>query len=109
MMYGCKATFDPTLGGWAPLHNENMETTCEGIYIAGDITGVEEANTALEEGKLAGVSIAEKRGIISPEQAKKDRQEIWERLNGLRHGPHGQMRREAKERQIAKFKESEVL
>jgi len=31
-MYGCKMKFDPVLGGWAPLHNRSMETTCEGIY-----------------------------------------------------------------------------
>ena len=43
MMFGCKTEFDPVLGGWVPVHNENMETTMEGVYIAGDVTGVEEA------------------------------------------------------------------
>jgi len=103
MMYGCQATFDPRLGGWAPLHNSGMQTTCEGIYVAGDITGVEEANTALEEGRLAGVSIAEARGLITTADADKDRAAIWERLDGLREGPSGEVRRQAKAGQIAAF------
>lgn len=80
-----------------------METTKEGIYVAGDITGVEEANTALEEGRLAGVSAAEALGKITAEEAKRDRDQIWTRLDGLREGPAGQARREAKAAQIARF------
>lgn len=105
MMYGCEPVFDPRLGGWAPIHSAGMETTKEGIYVAGDITGVEEANTALEEGRLAGVSAAEALGKISAEEAQRDRDVIWSRLDGLREGPAGQARREAKAVQIAKYAE----
>lgn len=103
MMYGCKAEFDPVLGGWVPLHDENMESTCPGIYVVGDITGVEEANTALEEGRLAGVAIAESYGRIPVAEAKQMKLDIWERLNGLRFGPHGEMRMKAKENQMKQF------
>lgn len=100
MMYGCKAEFDPVLGGFVPIHDENMESTCEGIYVVGDITGVEEANTALEEGRLAGVAAAEAKGHINSEDAAVSKKEIWDRLDGLREGSHGVARMQAKQRQI---------
>ncbi len=103
MMYGCELMFDPRLGGWAAVHNEKMETTKSGIYVAGDVSGVEEANTALEEGRLAGVSVAEARGLISAESAEKDRLEIWSRLDGLREGPKGEARRQVKKELIDRF------
>jgi NADPH-dependent 2,4-dienoyl-CoA reductase/sulfur reductase-like enzyme len=103
MMHGCASKFDPILGGWAPLHNEKMESTCDGIYVVGDVTGVEEANTALEEGRLAGVSIAEELGKINAEEGNAARTEIWGRLDGLRSGPHGEARMKAKARQLESF------
>ncbi len=106
VMQGCKMKFDPILGGWAPLHDENMESTCPGIYVVGDVTGVEEANTALEEGRLAGVAAAESLGKTSREEAAADKKEIWERLDGLRSGPHGEMRMDAKKKQIRSFQEA---
>lgn len=103
VMHGCKTEFDPVLGGWVPLHDENMESTCEGIYVVGDITGVEEANTALEEGRLAGIAVAEKFGKILPDDAVQIKKDIWDRLNGLRFGPHGEIRMKAKANQIKKY------
>lgn len=89
--------------GWVPTHNEKMETTAPGIYVAGDTTGSEEANTALEEGKLAGVSVAEALGYITAEDAKAQRDAIWVRLDGLRTGPFGEKRKFAKADQMAMF------
>lgn len=48
------------LGGHVPVHNEAMETPVEGIYVAGNITGIESAKVAREQGKVAGLSIARK-------------------------------------------------
>ena len=96
MMYNCKCSFIPQLGGWIPLHDENMESTHSGIYLVGDATGVEEANTALEEGRLAGTAIAWALGYITLENAKKLKKEIWQRLNELRMGPFGEARMLAK-------------
>jgi len=96
-MHGCKCSFVPQLGGWVPLHNQKMESTVEGIYIVGDATGVEEANTALEEGRLAGISIAESCGYLSTIEAEENRQTILKRLTGLRLGSFGEGRLKAKE------------
>ncbi|MGL5513305.1 MAG: NAD(P)/FAD-dependent oxidoreductase [Sporomusa sp.] len=105
IMHDCQVKFDPILGGWVPVHDRNMESTYPGIYVAGDVTGVEEANTALEEGRLAGVAIAESLGKIDAAEAAKTKAGIWERLNGLRSGPHGEARMRAKEQQIQTFQE----
>lgn len=104
-MHGCQMKFDPILGGWVPVHNENMESTYPGIYVVGDITGVEEANTALEEGRLSGVAIAEALGKTTAEEAAQSKKEIWSRLDGLREGPHGEARRKAKARQMESYNE----
>lgn len=92
----CQLAYHSAFGGWVPLHNEKMESSVSGIYVAGDTTGVEEANTALEEGKLAGISAAESLGLLSPESAARARSEIWTRLNALRTGPFGNLRRQEK-------------
>jgi thioredoxin reductase len=102
-MGGCKMEFDRYLGGWAPIHNKSMETTQNGIYVAGDSTGVEEANTAIEEGKLAGSAIAAALGYIGKDEAENFNKAAWERLDFLRQGPHGETRREAKSRQMAQM------
>ena len=96
-LMNCAFTFSPVFGGWIPLHNQDMETSCEGIYVAGDSTGVEEANTALEEGRIAGISAAEKLGYIDADTAASRKKEIWERLGALRLGPFGEKRLVAKQ------------
>ena len=104
-MAGCAFTFDRFLGGRAPVHNEKMETTVSGIYVAGDSTGIEEANTAIEEGKIAGTAIAERLGYLDPKDADAACRAAWERLAGLRQGHNGDIRTKAKEGQIAKYRE----
>ncbi|GAH34594.1 unnamed protein product, partial [marine sediment metagenome] len=51
-MAGCKFAYLKGLGGFIPLHDCNMRTTKKDIFIAGDISGIEEASTAIEEGRL---------------------------------------------------------
>lgn len=96
-MQGCEMHYFPELGGWVPLHDQNMETSCSGIYVVGDAAGVEEANTALEEGRLAGTHAAERLGYLSTAESNKIKKQIWERLKSLRMGPFGQSRQQAKE------------
>lgn len=102
---GCKLTFNGPFGGYIPLHNERMETSCEGVFVAGDTTGVEEANTALEEGKIAGISAAEDLGLLTDDAASDKRAEIWDRLHSLRLGPFGERRMIEKEVVMDEYKE----
>lgn len=87
------------------MHNDKMETSKSGVYVAGDATGVEEANTALEEGKIAGISAVESLGLISPKEAEKRRIEIWDRLEALRMGPFGERRQQEKDNILKEYEE----
>jgi NADPH-dependent 2,4-dienoyl-CoA reductase/sulfur reductase-like enzyme len=98
LMAGCETMFLGGLGGRVPLHDENMETTQAGIYVAGDCAGVEEASTAMESGRLAGAAAAESLGYLSKEEACDVKAKIQEALKDLREGPFGVERRKAKTR-----------
>lgn len=97
-MRGVEHKFIPELGGWMPMHNKDMETSVPGIYVAGDTAGVEEANTAMDEGRLAGVAIAQSLGYLKETEAEQMKAEIWDRLVALRQGPFGERRLNAKAR-----------
>ena len=103
-MTGCSFVFIPAFGGHVPMHDENMETTIKGLYVAGDITGVEEASSAMEEGNLAGVAAAEALGCFSTAEAEKRKSEIRGRLEVLRSGMFGEKRRTAKQVQLDSMK-----
>lgn len=57
---GCKSAYLPGMGGRVPLYNSLLETTVQGIYVAGNITGIEGAPVAMAQGELAGTVIASK-------------------------------------------------
>ena len=95
-MAGCELVFSSILGGHLPVHNENMETSIEGIYIAGDASGVEEASTAMEEGRLAGIDMAQKLGYLSESEATRRKEQVGQSLFTLRSGPFGYQRHKAK-------------
>jgi thioredoxin reductase len=101
-MAGCQFTYIPSLGGHVPLHNENMETTVRGIYVAGDIAGIEEASTAMEEGRLAGLAAAEALGYVS-EETRHRKAEASRALDQLREGPFGEDRRQARIRILEEY------
>lgn len=96
------------LGSQVPLHDRDMMTTQDGIYVAGDVAGVEEASSAIEEGKLAGIAAAEALGKLSPEAAAEAKAKVWESLNQLRTGPFGSGRADAKEAIIKEMDEWKV-
>lgn len=96
------------LGAQVPMHDRNMETTRDGIYVAGDSSGVEEASSAIEEGKLAGIAAAEALGKIDRETAETAKANVWNSLNQLRTGPFGSGRADAKEKIIEQMEEWKV-
>lgn len=97
-MAGCQSSYIPSLGGWVPLHDENLETSLPGVYVAGDLAGIEEASTAMEEGRLAGLAAAEALGHLSPKEASAKKGEVQERLAALRIGSFGEGRAIAKQK-----------
>ncbi|WP_312815874.1 FAD-dependent oxidoreductase [Sedimentibacter sp.] len=105
---GCKFTFIGSMGGYVPVHDRYMRTTVDGIYVAGDVAGIEEASTAMEEGRLAGISVAYDLCLIDDAQAEKRIDEIWNKLDSLRCGQFGEKRKTAKD-QILKEGEGMIL
>ena len=97
-MCGAKHIFVPELGGWMPAHNDEMETSVPGVYVAGDTAGVEEASTAMDEGRMAGVMMAYRLGHLSDAEMREKKEQINDRLSALRLGPFGERRMNAKKR-----------
>ncbi len=87
-MRGCEMKYVPQLSGYVPTRNENYETSVENVFVAGDVTGVEEASAAMVEGYLAGLCAAEKMGfkLENHEELKAD---YTEQLAALRRGHVG--------------------
>lgn len=59
---GCPFQYIPELGGHVPHHSETMETPLEGLFVAGNITGIESGKIAMAQGTTAGYSIAKQAG-----------------------------------------------
>ncbi|MCC6146286.1 MAG: FAD-dependent oxidoreductase [Anaerolineaceae bacterium] len=54
----CEMIFDSGRGGFLPRRNENLETSREGIYAAGDCAGIGGAPMSRMEGRIAGCAAA---------------------------------------------------
>ncbi len=88
-MRGCEMKYIPQLSGFVPTRNEDYETSVENVFVAGDVTGVEEASAAMVEGYLAGLCAAKKIGH-KHENYDSLREDYTEQLADLRRGPVGQ-------------------
>ena len=86
---GCEMKFVRELSGHVPVVDGRLETTVPGLYAAGDVTGIEEASSAMGEGRIAGCSAAESLGL-SPKEAASLREEALRELSLLRAGPAGE-------------------
>ncbi|QOX61892.1 FAD-dependent oxidoreductase [Anoxybacterium hadale] len=85
---GAEIRYIPQLGGFIPKRSESMETSAPGIYVAGDVSCIEEATAAMIEGSIAGLSAAIATGMNRPEAIEK-RDEYIEELRVLRSGNTG--------------------
>ncbi len=94
---GCKWEYVPELGGLVAIHNEDLETTLNGMYVAGDVSGIEEANTALMEGRIAGANVAVALGK-DRSKAKKIKEESLRHLKALRASPFSERISKGKEK-----------
>jgi NADPH-dependent 2,4-dienoyl-CoA reductase/sulfur reductase-like enzyme len=103
-MTGCRMVYVPSLGGHVPAHDPNQETSIKGIYVAGDTTGIEEASTAIIEGRIAGFAIAHSLGYLDDASFGGRHKSQLANMVGLRSGSHGDARRVAKEYLMAAVK-----
>ncbi|NJE02180.1 FAD-dependent oxidoreductase [Thermococcus sp. JdF3] len=85
---GCQIRYVRELSGHVALRDEWMETTVRGIFVAGDSAGIEEATTAMLEGKVAGIAAALRLGIAD-ESWLKEMEKAQKDLVEFRSGPFG--------------------
>ncbi len=100
-MLHCQTTFEGALGGIFPLHDAYMRSSHPDVYVCGDIAGVEEANTALEEGRLAGLHAAIEIGFCRAENGAR-LERLQQSLCDLRSGNHARRRLDCKARIVQK-------
>ncbi|WP_312202756.1 NAD(P)/FAD-dependent oxidoreductase [Anaerospora hongkongensis] len=81
---GCEMRYVAELGGYVPLRDADMRTTKPDLFVAGDVSGVEEASAAMVEGKIAGLSVAADLGC---REITNELEHAKKQLSALRAGP----------------------
>lgn len=85
-MAGAQMEDNPKSGGQVPICDEYGRTSIPGVFVAGDVSGIEEASSAMIEGRMAGVVAAEYLGFIESEEMDKQLVDMETALDGLRQG-----------------------
>jgi thioredoxin reductase/Fe-S-cluster-containing hydrogenase component 2 len=85
-MVGCKMEDNPKRGGQVPVCDEYGRTSVPGVFVAGDVSGIEEASSAMIEGRMAGIAAAEYLGYIEKDDMDEKLKELDGALDGLRQG-----------------------
>ena len=85
-MAGCKMVDDPKKGGQVPVCDEYGRTSLPGVLVAGDVSGIEEASSAMIEGRMAGITAAQYLGYIDKEELDLELSSLDKALEGLRQG-----------------------
>ncbi len=85
-MAGCKMEDNPRRGGVVPVCDEYGATSIDGVFAGGDVSGIEEARSAMIEGRIAGNSAAAYLGFISKEELDSKMGELENALLSLRQG-----------------------
>ncbi|MDY3991708.1 MAG: FAD-dependent oxidoreductase, partial [Lachnospiraceae bacterium] len=77
---------DTSAGGFVPKCDEVGATSIPGIYAAGDVAGIEEASSAMIEGRMSGAAIAEYLGYTDAASKESREKELEKSLDSLRQG-----------------------
>jgi NADPH-dependent 2,4-dienoyl-CoA reductase/sulfur reductase-like enzyme len=81
---GCEHVCDIQLRGWLPKYNSHYETSIDGIYVAGDCTGIGGVKQAVLEGELVGNEVARQLGHIPAGEADERLAELTKKIEGYR-------------------------
>ncbi|MGD9910365.1 MAG: NAD(P)/FAD-dependent oxidoreductase [Candidatus Izemoplasmatales bacterium] len=87
-MVGIKMKYIKELGGKVPVIDETHQTSMKGVYVCGDVSGIEEASSAMVEGSLTGIYAS----IYLNKPGQDDEAkliELHQQLDSLRNGPFG--------------------
>ncbi|MBS7006786.1 FAD-dependent oxidoreductase [Anaerostipes sp.] len=88
-MAGCRTEDNPKKGGQVPICDEYGETSVKGIFAAGDVSGIEEASSAMIEGRMAGTAAACELGFMEEKERDEKLASLEEALESLRQGMFG--------------------
>jgi len=65
-----KHIYDPYKGGWVPLIDDDFRSSIPGVYIAGDATGISGALSAVQKGRIAGMTAVRDLNMMSSKKYK---------------------------------------
>ncbi|EGW41774.1 FAD-dependent oxidoreductase [Desulfosporosinus sp. OT] len=88
-MAGCEMIDEAVKGGLVPLCSEYGETSIPGLFCAGDVAGIEEASSAMIQGRIAGSVAARRAGYILDQEFAQKNADFQESLAQLREGMFG--------------------
>ncbi len=97
-----KIEYIPELGGFVPYRDRFMRTNVSNIFVAGDLSGIEEATTAMIEGRIAGLVVARE---VCGANVEKDLEFLQRELSQFRSGPFSDKIRKG----LKKFFDQETL
>jgi thioredoxin reductase len=80
---GCAVEYDRTALTWRPVRSPLFESSVPGIFIVGDGAGIAGAVVAVEEGRVAGLAVAEQLGHMRGDAARRLRASHLSRLKTL--------------------------
>ena len=83
---GCKIVEDPKRGGVVPEVDELGMTSIPGVFAAGDVSCIEEASSAMIEGRISGAAVSEYLGYITKEELEEKIKVNEAALDSLRQG-----------------------
>ncbi|HET8998819.1 MAG TPA: FAD-dependent oxidoreductase [bacterium] len=81
---GCRISYVAEWDASVPLHGPALETTAEGVFVAGSVTGVEGAPIAALQGRLAGYAVASAAGRMPRGEYDAELQRVQKELNDIR-------------------------
>ena len=82
----CDMALIPQKGGHVALLSEYGETSVSGIYCAGDVAGIEEASSAMIQGRSVAAHVSMKAGYLTQQEFEEKYSAYQEALNQLRQG-----------------------
>ena len=82
-LMGCEQEYDPSNKYFIPVRSDQFETTVPNVFSIGDCAGIRGVEVALIEGRLAGITIADRLGRLSHTYVKKSRSQLEKRLHRL--------------------------
>ena len=85
-MAGCDMADDPKKGGYVPVCDETGATSVPGIFVSGDVSGIEEASSAMIEGRIAGIAAAKYLGYVEQAAEESEVHALETSLDALRQG-----------------------